>query len=149
MGTLPAAKTTTTGTSARITVVSMSTFTLPGSGLCINSTPDLTRDDLLSFPAFKTWLSTLQNSLARQSNPSHEFHDDPYVLRQIDIQAVDRFGGGRLGFIKLKADVSNGRGEKLPGSVFLRGGSVAMLVRVLFSSFSWSMAIYRTDEHSI
>lgn len=130
VGRLRAAKATTTG--ARI--MSMSTFTLPGSSLRVNSTPDLTRDDLLSFPAFKTWLSTLQNSLARQSSPSHEFHDDPYVLRQIDIQAVDRFGGGRLGFIKLKADVSNGRGEKLPGSVFLRGGSVGMLVCSLFSS---------------
>lgn len=44
------------------------------------------------------------------------------------MQCVDRFGGGRIGFIKLKAEVSNEAGEKLPGSVFLRGGSVAMLV---------------------
>ncbi|KAF3396072.1 Nudix hydrolase [Penicillium rolfsii] len=109
-------------------IMSISTFTLPGLNLPVNSTPDLARDELSSFPAFKTWLATLQKSLARQSNPSHEFHDDPYVLRGIDIQAVDRFGGGRLGFVKLKADVSNGRGEKLPGSVFLRGGSVGMLL---------------------
>ncbi|KAJ5461632.1 uncharacterized protein N7458_003184 [Penicillium daleae] len=108
--------------------MSISTFTLPWSDLRINSTPDLAQDELLAFPAFKTWLSTLQSSLARQSNPSHEFHGDPYVLRQIDVQAVDRFGGGRLGFVKLKADVSNGQGEKLPGSVFLRGGSVGMLL---------------------
>lgn len=108
--------------------MSTSTFTLPGTNLQINTTPELHQDELLSFPAFKTWLSTLQNSLARQSNPSHEFHRDPYVLRRIDIQAVDHFGGGRLGFVKLKADVSNGQGEKLPGSVFLRGGSVGMLV---------------------
>jgi hypothetical protein len=113
--------------------MSISTFTLPGLNLRVNSTADLARDELSSFPAFKTWLSTLQKSLARQSNPSHEFYDDPYVLRQIDIQAVDRFGGGRLGFVKLKADVSNGRGEKLPGSVFLRGGSVGMLVCSLFT----------------
>lgn len=106
----------------------MSTFTIPGSNLQVNSIPDLTRDDLLSFPAFKIWMSTLQHSLARQQNPSHEFHKDPYVLRQIDIQSIDRFGGWRLGFVKLKADVSNGSGEKLPGSVFLRGGSVGMLV---------------------
>ncbi|OOQ85750.1 putative NUDIX family hydrolase [Penicillium brasilianum] len=98
------------------------------SELRINSAPDLARDELLAFPAFKTWLSTLQKSLARQSNPAHEFHGDPYVLRQIDVQAVDRFGGGRLGFVKLKADVSNSQGEKLPGSVFLRGGSVGMLL---------------------
>lgn len=125
--------------------MSISTFTLPGLNLRVNSTADLARDELSSFPAFKTWLSTLQNSLARQSNPSHEFHDDPYVLRQIDIQAVDRFGGGRLGFVKLKADVSNGRGEKLPGSVFLRGGSVGMLV--CFSFFAIVCLMSSTDKY--
>jgi ADP-sugar diphosphatase len=108
--------------------IPMSTFTLPGSRTRVNTTPDLSQDDLLSFPAFKVWISTLQRSLARQQSPSHEFHGDPYILRTIDIQAVDRFGGSRLGFIKLKADVSNARGESLPGSVFLRGGSVGMLV---------------------
>jgi hypothetical protein len=117
--------------------MSISTFTLPGSDLRINSTPDLAQDELLAFPAFKMWLSTLQNSLARQSNPSHEFHGDPYVLRQIDVQAVDRFGGGRLGFVKLKADVSNEQGEKLPGSVFLRGGSVGMLVCFCLFTMLW------------
>ena len=106
----------------------MSTFTLPGSDTRVTSTPDLTKEDLLSFPAFKNWVSTLQRSLARQQHPSHEFHHDPYILRSIDIQCIDRFGGGRLGFVKLRADVSNNSGEKLPGSVFLRGGSVGMLV---------------------
>ncbi|CAI7572040.1 hypothetical protein N7533_004245 [Penicillium manginii] len=107
----------------------MSSFTLPGSpSTRVNSTPDLSQDDLLSFPAFNTWISTLQASLAQQQNPVHEFHHDPYILRQIDIQSVDRFGGSRLGFIKLKADVSNRSGEHLPGSVFLRGGSVGMLL---------------------
>jgi ADP-sugar diphosphatase len=105
----------------------MSTFKIPGSNLQINTIPDLTQEDLHSFLAFKTWLNTLQQSLKRQENPSHEFHHDPYILRKIDIQSVDRFGT-RLGFIKLKAEVSNGRGETLPGSVFLRGGSVGMLV---------------------
>ena len=32
--------------------------------------------------------------------------------------------------MKLKADISNSSGERLPGSVFLRGGSVGMLVRL-------------------
>lgn len=113
----------------------MSSFTLPGSpSTRVNSTPDLSQDDLLSFPAFNTWISTLQASLAQQQNPVHEFHHDPYILRQIDIQSVDRFGGSRLGFIKLKADVSNRSGEHLPGSVFLRGGSVGMLVSYRYHS---------------
>ncbi|KAJ5562588.1 hypothetical protein N7461_001349 [Penicillium sp. DV-2018c] len=106
----------------------MSTFTIPNTNLAVNSIPDLTQNELLSFPAFKIWMTTLQQSLARQGHSSHEFHKDPYVLRKIDIQSIDRFGGGRLGFIKMKAEVSNGQGETLPGSVFLRGGSVGMLL---------------------
>ncbi|KAJ5576039.1 hypothetical protein N7535_002965 [Penicillium sp. DV-2018c] len=109
----------------------MSTFTIPNTNLAVNSIPDLTQNELLSFPAFKIWMTTLQQSLARQGHSSHEFHKDPYVLRKIDIQSIDRFGGGRLGFIKMKAEVSNGQGETLPGSVFLRGGSVGMLGQLI------------------
>lgn len=129
----------------------MVTFTIPSSGdavdaseLTVNSTPEnLSREQLLAFPAFKIWLSTLQRSLARQKNPSHEFHKNPYVLRGIEIQAVDFFRGGRLGFVKLRADVSNQDGESLPGSVFLRGGSVGILVSYIFvrskhlKQFNW------------
>jgi hypothetical protein len=118
-----------------VTVRSMSSFTIPldednGSGsVPVNSLNDLSKDDLLRFPAFQIWLSTLQRSLQRQHNPSHEFNHNPYVLRNINVQSVDYFKGGRLGFVKLKAEVSNGNGETLPGTVFLRGGSVGMLVR--------------------
>ncbi|RJE20575.1 nudix family hydrolase [Aspergillus sclerotialis] len=110
----------------------MSSFTISASdgsdSLPVNSTSDLSKDTLVNFPAFKIWLSTLQHSLRRQENLSHEFHKNPYVLRKIDIQSADFFKGGRLGFLKLKADVSNRDGEALPGSVFLRGGSVGMLL---------------------
>ncbi|RMJ23756.1 nudix family hydrolase [Aspergillus sp. HF37] len=110
----------------------MSSFTIPrvdgADSLPVNSPAGLSRDALLAFPAFSIWLSTLQRSLARQHRDSHEFHRSPFVLRRIDIQAADFFKGGRLGFLKLKADVSNGDGESLPGSVFLRGGSVGMLL---------------------
>jgi hypothetical protein len=108
----------------------MSTFTLPDSSpeCPVHLTNDLTKDQLLSFPAFKTWSKTLQHSLKQQENKNHTFHETPYKLRSINIQSVDFFGGERIGFIKLKAEVSNDDGEKFPGSVFLRGGSVAMLV---------------------
>ncbi|CEL04746.1 Putative Nucleoside diphosphate-sugar hydrolase of the MutT [Aspergillus calidoustus] len=110
----------------------MSTTTsTPGIGLGslpISCPKELPKDDLLRFPAFRAWFDTLQHSLSQQQQPSHEFHKDPYVLRGIEVQAVDFFGGGRLGFVKLKADVSNAGGERLPGSVFLRGGSVGMLL---------------------
>jgi len=119
----------------------MSTFIIPGTDTRVNSTPDLSSDDLLSFPAFKIWIETLQQSLRRQHNPTHEFHNDPYRLRSIEIQSIDRFKGGRLGFVKMKADVSNGSGETLPGSVFLRGGSVGMLVGFPFITLSHTTEI--------
>lgn len=108
----------------------MSTITLPNTKppVSVQLTPDLSEKQLLSFPAFKIWLSTLQRSLSTQNSAKHEFNSAPYTLKKIEIQAVDFFGGDRLGFVKLRADVSNDRGESLPGSVFLRGGSVAMLV---------------------
>ena len=108
----------------------MYTFTLPKSKpeVPVNLTSDLNKDQLLSFPAFKTWINTLQHSLGTQKNKSHTFHSAPYKLRKIDIQAVDYFGGERIGFIKLKAEISNDHGERLPGSVFLRGGSVGMML---------------------
>lgn len=108
---------------------SMSSFTLPGTKppVPVHLTPDLSESQLLSFPAFKIWLSTLQHSLSTQRNPSHEFNTAPYALRKIDVQAVDFFGS-RVGFVKLRAEVSNDNGEKLPGSIFLRGGSVGMLL---------------------
>lgn len=94
-------------------------------------TSDLTKDQLLSFPAYKTWMSTLEHSLSlQQKDRDHTFHAAPYKLRKIDVQSVDYFGSGKLGFVKLKAEVSNDDGEKLPGSVFLRGGSVGMMVRI-------------------
>lgn len=115
----------------RINWKAMSTFKIPDTNpeVTVNLSPDISKDQLLSFPAFKTWLSTLQHSLSQQSDNKHAFHTSPYSLRRIDVQAVDIFGQGRVGFVKLKAEVSNDDGEKLPGSVFLRGGSVGMLVR--------------------
>lgn len=129
----------------------MSTFILPKSvpEVLVHLTSDLSQDQLLSFPAFKTWLSTLQHSLSTQQQKSHPFYEAPYILRKIDIQAVDFFGGHRIGFVKLKADVSNDNGEKLPGSVFLRGASVGMMVRIHPVSLECrpSLLMYR-PQHS-
>ena len=114
-----------------IRAANMSTFTLPDFAppVSVRLPSDLSQDQLLSFPAFRTWKSALEHSLSLQrSDPQHPFHALPYRLRSIEVQSVDVFRGGRLGFVKLKADVSNDDGESLPGSVFLRGGSVAMMV---------------------
>ncbi|ETI23188.1 hypothetical protein G647_04985 [Cladophialophora carrionii CBS 160.54] len=108
-----------------------STFHLPNTQppIPVTHPASISRDQLLAFPAFKTWLNTLRHSLSLQrSSSSHPFHNSAYSLKSIEIQAVDHFSGQRLGFLKLKAQVSNEDGEHLPGSVFMRGGSVAMLI---------------------
>ncbi|EXJ80509.1 hypothetical protein A1O1_08654 [Capronia coronata CBS 617.96] len=110
---------------------STATFILPNSNpdIPITHPTSLNQDQILTFPAFKTWLRTLQKSLAlQQRQKKHPFHAAPYSLRSIEIQSVDFFSGHRLGFLKMKATVANGRGESLPGSVFMRGGSVAMMI---------------------
>lgn len=111
----------------------MSTFHLPQSNPpCLVHLPqDLTEQQLLSFPAFKTWSNTLLHSLSLQSKSNHPFNKSPYKLRSINIQTVDWFGSGekkRLGFIKLQAEIKNDNDEWLPGAVFVRGGTVAMLL---------------------
>lgn len=108
----------------------MTTIKLSAAGDVPITVPEgLSRETLESFKPLNRWLTTLTRSLERQrTSPSHPFHADPYSLRKVDIQSFDLFGGQRLGFLKLQADVSNGAGESLPGSVFLRGPSVAMLV---------------------
>lgn len=110
----------------------MQSFTLPESdpAVTVQLPEELEREQLLSFPAFKTWISTLRHSLSLQNHETHSFHSSPYFLKSINVQSVDFFGG-RLGFVKLKADISNKHGESLPGSIFLRGGSVAMMVNTL------------------
>ena len=90
---------------------------------------NLNESQILTFPPFTTWLNTLTHSLSLQrSSKSHPFHKSPYALKSIDIQAVDFFSSSRLGFLKLKAHITNDQGEHLPGSIFMRGGSVAMLI---------------------
>ncbi|KAK0121915.1 hypothetical protein ONS95_010191 [Cadophora gregata] len=84
-------------------------------------------DEVLEFPAFKNWIETLKSNLALQEIPGHVYHTSPYYLRDIKIQALDRFGK-RIGFMKIVAHITNSEGEFLPGAIFLRGASVGMLV---------------------
>lgn len=90
----------------------------------------------LTPPIPQDWLTTLTHALTRQhSDKAHPFHGDPYSLRSIAVQSYDVWGSNpstsRVGFLKLRADVSNSGGESLPGGVFLRGSSVAMLVMLI------------------
>ncbi|KAI1104029.1 hypothetical protein F4804DRAFT_342111 [Jackrogersella minutella] len=110
----------------------MTTITLKSPNIPVELPEGLPEEKLLAFSPFSNWLMTLTHSLSLQhSNTTHPFHIDPYSLRSVKIQSFDLFGRSpnqRLGFLKLTADVRNAGGESLPGSVFLRGPSVAMLV---------------------
>ncbi|KAF2112602.1 nudix hydrolase 14 [Lophiotrema nucula] len=108
----------------------MSTFTLPNTVPPVEITlPEgLSKEQLLKFPAFKDWLSNLQHNLALQDHEDHAFHSNRYELRSIEVNSFVMFGDNP-GFIKIQATVQNADDDGgLPGTVFLRGGSVAMLI---------------------
>lgn len=106
-------------------------FLLPGFSppVPVRLNEDITAEQLQNFPAFKQWAKTIKTSLeSQETDDNHPFKADPYILRSVTIQSVDRFGKQRIGFVKLVAEVTNSKGIKLPGIAFLRGGSVAMLM---------------------
>lgn len=106
----------------------MSTFTLPDTDVPVTLVDNISKEQLLEHPAFKNWIQRLQKNLSLQeTDPNHEFHEFPYKLRDIKLQSVDRWNS-RIGFIKFTATIMNAKGESLPGSVFLRGPSVGMMV---------------------
>lgn len=77
----------------------------------------------------QNWISNLSHSLSLQSQPSHPFHSNPYQLKDINIDSYTLFRANNIGFLKLSANVSTADGKShLPGTIFLRGPAVAMLV---------------------
>ena len=104
---------------------------------------NLSQADLLKFPAFKDWLAQLLHNLDLQKDPAHTFHSNPFKVQEIDVQSADWFGPKKLGFVKIQAKVQNDaytdqdgnkKQDSLPGAVFLRGGSVGILVTHLQNS---------------
>ncbi len=101
-----------------------------------------------TFPALDNWLSRLLYNFDLQNNEAHPFHKHPYKLRTLEVQAVDWFWRGlhgkedKLGFMKIQAKIETdpfvhdgeekARADWVPGAVFLRGGSVAVLVSILY-----------------
>jgi ADP-sugar diphosphatase len=99
----------------------------------------ITRQELETMPAFKNWKNILHANLALQNtSKDHAFHAHPYSLRSIEVKSVTKFPTGRVGFIKIDAaverddfpgdDQERSIPKSLPGTAFLRGGSVAMLM---------------------
>lgn len=105
------------------------------------------KDEFEKFTAFENWKKTMVENLQRQNDEEHMYHDHPYSLRSIHINAVTRFPNGKVGFVKMDAwierdEVKPEKESKSPKklkkaklnakslfeTVFLRGGSVAMLM---------------------
>ncbi|KIW02167.1 uncharacterized protein PV09_06650 [Verruconis gallopava] len=115
---------------------------------------DLTKEELLDFPAFSNWIKTLKSSFERQQIPTHAFADKRVYLRSIEIQSIDRKprgdkSKGDLLFVKLNADISNDEGKRLPGIAFLRGGSVAILMIVRPSDSPDERYVIMTEQARI
>ncbi|KAH6625658.1 hypothetical protein C7974DRAFT_414156 [Boeremia exigua] len=99
-----------------------------------------------TFPALDNWLSNLLHNFSLQQNEAHPFHKHPYKLRTLEVQAVDWFWRNlpgkqdKLGFMKIQSRIETdpyihdgeekARIDWIPGAVFLRGGSVAVLIIV-------------------
>lgn len=102
----------------------------------------LTHQELEKFPPFRPWFDKLCQSLDQEnskikgtntdttkgSNHKTQAANAMYQFRQMEIQSVDKFGNGKIGFIKLKSHVVHPNGKELPGIIVLRGGTVAILV---------------------
>ena len=89
----------------------------------VGETPLITRDIIvkcLSSLKFKKWLQSI---------------DPKITVTRIVIQSVDMFGPN-VGFIKLKADATF-NGKPIPGIVFIRGNSVAILVILTCEGKRW------------
>lgn len=102
---------------------------------------NLLEEQLLNFPAFKDWLTRLLHNLGLQKNPNHTFHRKPYKVLEIDAQAADWFTPEKLGFVKIQAKVQTDSGDWLPGCVFLRGGSVGILVSIFSRSSHFELLL--------
>jgi hypothetical protein len=106
--------------------------------------PTSSSNPAYTFPALQHWLTKLFQNFTFQENTNHPYHKHPYKLRELDVQAIDWFWRNvpgkedKLGFMKIQAKIETDpymhdgekeeRADWLPGAVFLRGGSVAILV---------------------
>lgn len=82
----------------------------------------------------------LRQNLSLQDNPDHSFRKHKYSVRGIEVQSVTRFGPKKIGFVKLNATIERDAlsegyhgpevrsSLQLPGTAFLRGGSVDILM---------------------
>lgn len=95
-------------------ICQMSVVNINGNDVKISfSDYSINVDEVINCKKFNDWIENI---------------DPDFDIKEIDIQSVDKFGS-KIGFIKLKSIVrSKITGKNIPGIVFLRGGSVAILI---------------------
>jgi 8-oxo-dGTP pyrophosphatase MutT (NUDIX family) len=62
-----------------------------------------------------------------------------FTINCIVIQSVDMFGPTKIGFIKFHADIFDDEGEQPPSIVFMRGGSVGILVILIYNGTRYTV----------
>ncbi|CAI2185495.1 18997_t:CDS:2 [Funneliformis geosporum] len=83
--------------------------------------PNINVTSVLEFNPFKDWVSSI-------SKETHSGEKKEIEIRKVEIQNVDYFGP-KIGFVKFKVDARLiETGKNIPGIVFMRGGSVAVLL---------------------
>lgn len=84
----------------------------------------------MGFKAFREWLKALTENLKLQSTSGHTFQSDPWMLKEVKVHSVTIFATGKIGFMTIEATLrrSHEKPLQLDRVVFLRGGSVAMLM---------------------
>lgn len=85
--------------------------------LIIPTDLDVSSTAIREFPPFKEWYTTITQNLTSRSDT---------VLHSVTVRDVYMFGT-RIGFVFLDAHVTMGN-VRIPGAVFLRGPSVAVLL---------------------
>tara|TARA_R110002003_G_scaffold194_7_gene15241 strand:- start:12884 stop:13765 length:882 start_codon:yes stop_codon:yes gene_type:complete len=94
---------------------------------------DIDEKRLMAFPAFKNWLESLKKNLAGQQTPGHTFEKEPWRLVGVKVHSVTVFANGKIGFMTIEAllrkkDAQQNKETQLDRVIFLRGGSVAVLM---------------------
>lgn len=84
----------------------------------------------LRFKAFEDWRHGMRKNLERQNESRHTFQADPWSLKEVKVHSVHVFANDKIGFMTIEAffERDNEEPKKLDRVVFLRGGSVAMLM---------------------
>lgn len=87
-----------------------------GASVPVTASCDCDLEQVVQSPNFINWTKKVDSGL---------------LVKSIDVQSVDTFGNGRIGFVKFKSLVFKStipNGRHIPGIVFMRGPSVAILM---------------------